>query len=290
MQRLALGTAQFGLDYGVANSQGQMPASEVGRILIAARIAGLEILDTAMGYGSSEQVLGDFGIEDFHIVTKLPGLPIGLVDVDQWVEQQIVSSCERLRASGLYALLLHRPADLLSDKADALARSLKKLKENHVVQKVGVSIYDPEELTPIERILDIDLVQAPLNVIDRRLQTSGWLHRLREDGVEIHTRSAFLQGLLLMARSDMPEKFERWSSMWDQWQRYLKDTEISALSACLAYPLSLPEVDRVVVGVDSARQLDDILTAANSHNQSADTSFMTSSDTQLINPSKWSDL
>jgi hypothetical protein len=134
----------------------------------------------------------------------------------------------------------------------------------------------------------IDLVQAPLNVIDRRLQTSGWLHRLKDAGVEINTRSAFLQGLLLIDRNDMPAKFERWSVMWDQWHQRLNRSGTTALCACLSYPMSLPEVDRVVVGVQSAKQLEDILATASTFYQSLDTSFMVSTDEQLINPSQWS--
>jgi aryl-alcohol dehydrogenase-like predicted oxidoreductase len=274
MQRLALGTAKFGLNYGVAKSRGQTVVAEVERILSAADIAGLDTLDTAIGYGDSEQVLGDIGFESFDIVTKLPALPKDQVDVIQWVEQQLEDSCERLKRPGLYAVLLHRPTDLLGAGGKALARSLQVLKEDRVVQKVGVSIYDPEELTPIEKILDIDLVQAPLNVVDRRLQTSGWLHRLKDSGVEIHARSVFLQGLLLMDRSDIPPKFERWSRLWDDWQHFLSEKGTNALSACLSYPLSLPEVDRVVVGVDSSQQLKDIVAVAEGVDHSIDTSFM----------------
>ena len=288
--KIALGTVQFGLPYGITNQAGQTSPEEAVKILSLAKNAEIDVLDTAIGYGDSEQVLGELGFEGFNVVTKLPALPIDLVDVDQWVTQQIARSRQRLKASSLYAVLLHRSADLLCDSGEGLARSLQMLKEGGVVQKVGVSIYDPDELTPIERILDIDLLQAPLNVIDRRLQTKGWLHRLKDAGVEIHTRSAFLQGLLLMSRNAIPPKFERWSRLWDDWHEFLSQIGTSALSACLSYPLSLKEIDRVVVGVDSSQQLKDIIVAAEGIDHSMDTSFMVSSDKRLINPSHWSAL
>ena len=134
------------------------------------------------------------------------------------------------------------------------------------------------------------MIQAPLNVIDRRLQTSGWLDRLKDDGVEVHTRSAFLQGLLLMERNKIPQKFSRWSKLWDQWHEKSKNTVVSRIAACLAYPLSLEQVDQVIVGVDSAVQLLEILQAAMKVNEGPDTSFMCSSDLDLINPSNWNQL
>jgi len=288
--KIALGTVQFGLPYGITNQYGQISPAEAVKILSLAKNAEIDVIDTAIEYGDSEQMLGNVGFEGFNVVTKLPALPIDRVNIAQWVTQQIARSRQRLKASNLYGVLLHRPADLLGDGGKALARSLETLKEAQVVQKVGVSIYGPDELAQVGDISNIDVVQAPLNVVDRRLQISGWLHRLKDSGVEIHTRSAFLQGLLLMDRRDIPPKFGRWSRRWDEWHQFLSQTGTSALVACLSYPLSLPEVDRVVVGVDSSQQLEDILSAAEGVDHSIDTSFMVSSDKRLINPSHWSAL
>ena len=115
--------------------------------------------------------------------------------------------------------------------------------------------------------IEVDLVQAPLNVIDRSLQTSGWLNRLKHNGVEVHARSVFLQGLLLMDRSEIPEKFSPWASLWDQWHEKLKYLGISPLTASLAYPLSIEQVDRVVDDVNSTKQLEAILAAVNMSNK-----------------------
>jgi len=289
-RKIALGTVQFGIDYGVTNQCGRTPPEEAIRIISLAKKAGINTLDTAIGYGDSEKVLGEIGVSDFQVVTKLPALPKDLIDVGVWVKDQINSSLTRLKNLTLYAVLLHRPADLLGGNGAALFKALEKLKDDELIEKVGVSIYDPDELDAISTMMAIDLVQAPLNVIDRRLQTSGWLHRLKDAGIEIHTRSTFLQGLLLMNRNDIPAKFGRWSDMWDQWCQQLNKSGITGLRACLSYPMSLSEVDRVVVGVDSAKQLEEILFAATVIDQSLDTLFMMSSDTHLINPSLWSSL
>ena len=288
--KLALGTVQFGLKYGVANEAGQVKGAEVDQILIQARKNGINILDTAIAYGTSEEILGKVGVDGFQVVTKLSSLPDNLNNVASWVTEQVRESLARLGQKKLYGLLLHRSRDLFGSKGAQLIRALADLKNSGVVQKIGISIYSPDELEVFCNKIKIDLVQAPLNVADRRMETSGWLDRLKDDGVEVHTRSAFLQGLLLMERSKIPQKFSRWACLWDQWHEKLQDSGASPLEACLAYPLSLEQVDQVIVGVDSASQLSEILQAANNVNEGPDTSFMRSTDLDLINPSNWNHL
>ena len=204
--------------------------------------------------------------------------------------EQVRESLARLGQETLYGLLLHRTQDLLGLNGAHLINALADLKNDGVVQKIGVSIYSPDELEVVRNKIKIDLVQAPLNVVDRRLQSSGWLDRLKDDGVEVHTRSTFLQGLLLMERSKIPQKFWRWSNLWGLWHEKLKVLGASPLVASLGYPLSLKQVDQVIVGVDSAAQLSEILQAAENAIEGPDTSFMSSADLDLINPSNWNHL
>ncbi len=288
--KIALGTVQFGLDYGVANEAGQVKSGEVKQILSEAKKNGINMLDTAIAYGTSEEVLGKAGADDFRVVTKLPSLPSDEGNIACWVRDQVAASLKRLGQETLYGLLLHCPQDLLGLNGSALIQALASLKNDRVVQKIGISIYCPDALEEILKKTPIDLVQAPLNVVDRRLQSSGWLYRLKDDGVEVHTRSAFLQGLLLMERSKITQKFSRWSNLWDQWYEKLKVQGVSPLAASLAYPLSFEQVDKVIVGVDSAPQLLEILQAAKNANEGPDTSFMCSADLDLINPYNWNHL
>jgi len=202
----------------------------------------------------------------------------------------VEASLARLGQKQIYGLLLHRPNDLLGAQSKLLIEALIALKEAGVVQKIGISIYSPDELDAIRKKVQIDLVQAPVNVIDRRMETSGWLDRLKDDGVEVHARSVFLQGLLLMERGKIPQKFSRWSMLWDAWHEKLQNSGASPLAACLAYPLSLRQIDHVIVGVDAATQLAEIIQASNKTEADLDTSFMTSTDTNLISPSNWNHL
>lgn len=285
--KLALGGAQFGLAYGVSNQSGQISLVAAREIVGLARLAGVDTIDTAIAYGDSETCLGAVGVDEFKVVTKLPPMPDDIVDVAVWLRDQIKGSLDRLGVARVHGLLLHRADQLLGKRGQALAAALQHARQDGMVAKVGISIYDPEQLAAIMPVCPPDIVQAPLNLLDRRLETSGWLQRLHDAGVEVHTRSAFLQGLLLMDRAAMPPRFERWRSLWDTWQVWLDAHALSATRACLQYPLSLPQVDRVVVGVSSTSEfkmlLDDAAVVANA----VELPDLASTDLDLINPSNW---
>lgn len=289
MSRLALGTVQFGMAYGIANHVGQVTRQEANLMLRLAENYGIDTLDTAIAYGESETCLGEAGIQNFKVVTKLPKIPADCADVSAWVQRQVASSCTRLGVSALYGLLLHHSENLLGAQGAELYQAIQNLKDIGQVEKMGVSIYSPDELDAIGNRFHLDLVQAPLNIVDRRLITSGWLQRLSENGVKVHIRSVFLQGLLLMPQASVPDKFFPWQDLWVQWFDWLSSHDASAAEACMAFPLSFPEVDRVVIGAVSLDQLTQINKAANLA-QLKDFPDFLCHDEKLINPANWSQL
>jgi aryl-alcohol dehydrogenase-like predicted oxidoreductase len=288
---LALGTAQFGMAYGVANQSGQVSADEVGRILALAREHGVDTLDTAMDYGTSEASLGAQDVAGFKVVTKLSAMPEDVADVDVWVQGKVADSLQRLQVSAVHGLLLHRPHQLHGPRGPELTRALLGLKARGLVRKIGASIYAPDELGSVCGACPIDLVQAPFSLIDRRLHSSGWMDRLHEAGVELHVRSAFLQGLLLMPRAAIPDKFNKsWSEVWDAWHAWLADRpNASAAQVCIGFVQSFPQVDRIVVGVDGQAQFAQLIAASSASPQS-DWPAISVADETLVNPSKWNSL
>jgi aryl-alcohol dehydrogenase-like predicted oxidoreductase len=289
IMKLALGTAQFGLPYGVANQRGQVSLAEAAAILQHARAAGIDTLDTAMAYGASEEVLGQIGIQGWRVITKLHLTPGVCIDDPMWIEQAVHASLDRLGVTSVYGLLLHRPEQLLGDQGEALYENLQRLKSDGVIKKVGISVYSPNELDKLMSRYNIDLVQAPFSIMDRRLITSGWMDRLVSAGVEIHARSVFLQGLLLMEPEKRPGKFARWQPLWAQWQDWLHNNRITSLQACLGFALSHSAIGRVIVGVDSQDQLKEILSALYGA-VPLPPAELCSEDIDLINPSRWSRL
>ena len=287
--RLALGTAQFGMRYGVANQTGQITQLDAKKILQFASDSGINVLDTAISYGESESCLGEAGVQDLKVVTKVPAIPPCCNDIAGWVSEQIKISMSRLHVKELYGLLLHRSEDLHSSNGRLLYEALLKLKDGGQVRKLGVSIYSPYELENMPDFLKIDLVQAPFNILDRRLCVSGWLDRLNDRGVEVHARSIFLQGLLLMKPSERPSKFSRWAVLWSQLDSWIDQRGLTPLEACVRFVLSYPQIRKVIVGVDSILQLQEILLASEKSPLEVPSALSTI-DPNLLIPSNWAAL
>ncbi len=288
MSRIALGTAQFGLPYGIANQVGKVPLHEAELIIKYANDCKISFIDTAIAYGDSETCLGSIGVKSFKVVTKLPPVPesIDFYDVPNWINHQVHSALNRLGLASLYGVLLHKPNQLLTKLGMPMASALIELKERGLIEKLGVSIYAPEEIESVKHIFPIELVQAPFNVLDRRLLTKGFLQTWENCGIELHARSTFLQGLLLMPMASIPSRFSHWNSLLRTWNDWLCDNNISALQACLAFTLSQPEFKRVVVGVDSVDQLREIVSAAAMYREYK-LPDIACDDINLIDPSRW---
>jgi hypothetical protein len=286
MSRLALGTVQFGSRYGVANISGQIAPPEIAAILERAYGAGIDTLDTAIAYGDAEARLGDAGASSWRVITKLPSLPNDVTDVTQWIDAQVLGSLRRLRTVQLDGLLLHKSADLFGPHGTRFIEALGSLKARGWIRCAGVSIYDPAELERIWRVWRPELVQAPCNVFDRRVARSGWLATLQQHGVRIHLRSIFLQGVLLMPAARRPPWFGRWQGLFDRWLNWCGQQHSTPLMAAVAFARSLPGVERLVIGVDSARQLQEIVVAAEA-DMPIPPEELCSEDLDLIEPSRW---
>lgn len=287
-QKLALGTVQFGLAYGIANKDGAVEQSEAAAILKQAKTLGVDTLDTAVAYGESEAMLGRLGTEGFAIISKLPNLPVDCADAGAWVQDELQASLARLGKAHLSGLLLHRPADLLGEQGEALYKGLVEARNSGLTAKIGVSIYDPVELDALCARYDFDLVQAPFSILDNRMVDSGWADRLQQRGTELHLRSAFLQGLLLMPADKRPQRFERFAPVWSCWEAWLRTSGLTPVQACLRAALACSHASKVVVGVDSCSHLLEIAAAAQGVLPALP--VWPPFDPVLVNPSTWKSL
>ena len=285
--KLALGSANFGLNYGIKNNTGKISHEELENILSEAELSGIKLIDTAQAYGDSESRIGSLCSEGrFELVTKI-GVDIEKDYPNNNVDRLVKTSCKRLNLSRLYAVMLHRPQVLLGDYGSMIISELQILKEQNVISKVGVSIYSPEILKEISKLLQLDIVQVPFNIFDQQIMSSGWSDRLKDNGIEIHTRSAFLQGLLLMNQSSLPKFFYRnWTDHFNSWYDFLKSSGNDPLTAALTFVLKQEWIDKVVVGVDNASQLKNLTKIENRMDQ-IQYPQLECNDTNLINPSKW---
>ena len=209
--KIAIGTAQIGMDYGIANNMGKPDLDEVKKIFDIASKNNIDTFDTALNYGDSEKIIGIIGISESKVITKLPAFNGRKEEIREWLNEKINQSFENLQADSIFGLLLHNPKDLINnDIGEELIQGLNQYREEGKIKKIGVSVYSPDELEELISNLKIDIIQAPLNIMDRRLLTSGWMERLKSLGIEVHVRSIFLQGLLLMKQEDLPDQFKKW--------------------------------------------------------------------------------
>lgn len=286
MTHLSLGSAQLAQDYGVSNRTGTPSIKEASVIIEVARELGVTKIDTAPNYSSSENLLGQMGLEGFEVTSKIPSIAGGAGTIEDAVNKSVLDSLDRLKIDRLEGLLVHNPEEWTVFNSQSGRALVDRLKAEGVIKKFGVSIYHPEELDRDYKRGSIDIIQAPLNVFDTRLAKSGWMARLADDGVEIQVRSVFLQGLLLMERKDMHSYFDTWGEALDRWEKHKKDTKIDALAYCLAFVAGFSEVDTVIVGVQDHQQLKMLVKRFSGAND-ADHEDLSCQELGLIDPSRW---
>jgi aryl-alcohol dehydrogenase-like predicted oxidoreductase len=277
--RLGLGTAQFGYAYGISNTVGQVPLAEVRAILARAAEAGVSLLDTAANYGKAEQVLAQCDTDAFRMVSKAISAKAG-------IPAMIVRARESARTLGrLDALLVHAVSDLLGPDGDEVWRALRQLKDEGVTKAIGISAYVASDPAGLARRFRPDVMQVPFSLLDQRLLHDGSLSRLKDLGVEIHARSLFLQGLLLMTQP--PEKLRDAVPLLRAVRDRIAAARSTPLAAAVSFVLSRPEVDVAVVGVTSRRELDEVLTAAPSILPAQDWAACALEDERILTPSRW---
>jgi aryl-alcohol dehydrogenase-like predicted oxidoreductase len=288
--KIGLGTVQFGVDYGISNLNGKTALDEVGKILDVAESAGILTIDTAANYGDSEAVLGAALKKgaNFNIVTKTPGFDKNLITQEDalFLERTFRASLIKLKVPATYGLMVHHGENLLSDGGEHLMEMLLKLKDEGIVKKIGASVYNAREIEGLLKKYMIDIVQLPINVLDQRLLTSGTLMHLKRAGVEIHARSAFLQGLLLMEPDQLPAHFSTVVAQLKSFRVASAARNLSPVQAALGFPLGLKEIDAVICGVNDHEQLQDICTSARAVESEFYEQF-SFDDERILNPSCW---
>jgi aryl-alcohol dehydrogenase-like predicted oxidoreductase len=271
-QKIGIGTVQFGLDYGISNKEGKTNKSEVEQILKTAELKGIQYIDTASAYGSAEEVIGQYDLKQFKIVSKfMPPLK------GKKISKQFNQSLFKLNQTSLYGYLAHRPLDLLDNPE--LWVQLKKLKSRGLVEKIGYSLNEPFEIHQLlEKGFDPDLIQVPYNYFDRRFEDI--MIDLKKKGCEIHTRSTFLQGLFFMNPKELSVFFEEIKVVLNTIQN------IKPLNgALLEFVLDKTFIDKVIIGVENVEQLKQNINNINDAPQLPDLKNIITEN--ILIPSRW---
>ncbi|MCX6165448.1 MAG: aldo/keto reductase [Ignavibacteriae bacterium] len=251
--KLVLGTATFGLDYGINNASGKISGNNIFDILSFGNEKGIDTIDTASVYGDSEKNIG-IVLNDlqFNIISKLP-------DCKSYdVRKYFFESLENLKQEKIFGYLIHSFDLYKKDKN--IWKELIKLKAEGKVENIGFSLYYPED---IKTFLDDenfpDLIQVPYNVFDRRFES--YFSQLMKMNIEIHSRSVFLQGLVFKTIETLPEYFMKLNGKITLLNSISEKVKISISDLCLCFVLLNEYVNKVVIGVDNIEQLKKLICA-----------------------------
>lgn len=254
ISKLAIGSVQFGLAYGISNKEGVTSSEEVTNILEFAKSQGIQTIDTAVLYGNSEEALGRNDLKDFKVVSKFPNYDTNEVHVNDFVSK----SLEKLNVPNLYAYLAH-DADSIINSPDIWEQLLLS-KNQGKIKKIGVSLYTPEQF---EKLLELniipDIVQIPFNILDRRFQSK--FKTMNDMNIEVHVRSAFLQGLFHMDYEDVQSHFETIKPLLKVFKQEFSKQEL--INYLLNFIMDFPEINQLVLGVNEVTQLKENIDSLN---------------------------
>lgn len=282
--KLALGAVQFGKNYGLVDGK-KISNREFKKIEKLILRSGIKFIDTSANYGDSEKKIGNSSLNKLNIITKIK-LPKKNINVNQWVKRKIFYSLKKLKVNKIYAVLIHDHKDLFGVKGKQYLKYLYHLKDKNIIQKIGVSLYSPNDLKKIWNFWKPDIVQVPLNVIDQRFLKSRWMPTLKKFKILIFVRSCFLQGLLLSDyRSNA--RFKKFYKILDKFSDWCKLNHISRIQACVDFIKAKKNIDYLVIGFNNYSQFKEILESYKNKKINKIPNIFITNKLNLIDPRRW---
>jgi len=279
--KLGLGTVQFGLKYGINNTVGKTDLKEVEKILQRAKSSSISLIDTAADYGDSEENIGMLIGKDpyFSIVTKL--------SKGSGTVESLKNSLKKLKRTNVYGLLIHDFQQYISNPA--AWEEMSTLKAEGSVVKIGFSLYLPEQLEfLINHRSSFDIIQVPYSILDQRFER--YFKELKKEGVEIHVRSVFIQGLVFQPAKDLHPFFKPIKEKIQKLNELSELSGKSIQSLCLNFAYSNSEIDKIIIGVDSDENLKRNLEVIDQSIHASEMEILRSlqeHDEEMILPYKW---
>ena len=284
--KIILGSANFDQIYGIKKNF--IKKSEIKKLFDLALKNKIKTIDTSPLYNKSEKIIGLLNNNRFKIISKIPKPPknIKRENIKKWLKQNVMISLKNLKIKKFECLLLHNANSLLCKNGDEIYKGIRNMKINGLTSKIGVSIYDFNVLDKILKKFKFNLIQAPFNILDQRLVEKGWLKKLKKRKIEVHARSIFLQGILLLKHNQLPKKLIKLSKKLVMWENWLKKNKFSSLQVCLSFVLNQRQLDGIVVGYNNTNQLNQILKLKQIKNNFS-LPNLNIKDKKLIDPREW---
>ena len=286
---IILGSANFNQIYGITKNF--IKKKEIKRSFNLALKNNIRIIDTSPLYNKSEKIIGLLNNDKFKIISKIPKIPrnIKKKNIKKWVKLKVINSLKNLKIKKFECLLLHNVDSLLSKNGNEIYKNIKNMKRIGLTNKIGISIYDFNILDKILKKFKFDLIQAPFNILDQRLVTTGWLKKLKKRKIKVYVRSIFLQGILLLKHNQLPEKLKKLNKNLIIWENWLKKNKFKPLQVCISFVLNQRQLDGIVVGYNNKNQLNQIL-KQKKMKSSFSIPNLNIRNHKLIDPRKWLNL
>lgn len=266
LNKLALGTVQFGLAYGINNQTGKPPREKSLAMLDFAYKKGFRVFDTARAYGDAEEILGEFSESRglggaLKIITKLKPNIISEIKgkISDIISGNLEESLSRLKRDYVDGYLLQTPEYIREDK---IVSALVDLKRQGLIKNLGVSIYEEADAIYAAKLKEVDYIQAPYNIFDQRMDKSGFFQLAKKKGKTVFVRSAFLQGLFLMSEDKIPASLEKVKEHLKSLDEIIGRYGLTRAQTALLFSLENKDIDYVVFGVDNLEQLKEIINLA----------------------------
>jgi aryl-alcohol dehydrogenase-like predicted oxidoreductase len=282
---LALGSAQFGSDYGISNPRGRVSEDEVCQILKLAADCNITRIDAAYYDGDVERTLGRAWPFPSPFKPQIRALRVehGL----EWVESRLKRSIAYMGLTRAHAVLVDSADDLLGPMGDALWERLQRLKSENYISHIGIACQTHDQPLLLAKRFRPDIIQVPVSIFDQRLIRSGALRAIKALGIEVQARSVFLQGLIFLPRQDLPLALSHFGPQLSKMRRHMLETGTDPLHAALGFVMAQDAISSIVVGVTSAAELRAIIAVADRACPKLDWSQLSTDDERVLDPRQW---
>ena len=288
-KNLVLGSANFTSGYGLRSSKG-FTITQLNLISDILKKNNIKFIDTAYSYKGSQSKIGKSNLKKFKIYTKIPKfLYRKKLDIKAWIDKIIKKSLKQTKQKYFSGVYFHNYKDLLSKNGDYFFSALSELKKQGLIKKIGVSVYSPQELNDVINKFQIDIAQIPLNIFDRRFLKNNFLKRIKKLGIEVHARSIFLQGLLLMGPNEVPAYFKKWNKLFKNWNEWNNENKQNKIRTCFNFINSIKYIDKIIIGINSIYELK-ILIDFYKNSKGKFPKKIYTLDEKLIDPRLWRNL
>lgn len=266
ISKITLGTAQLGFNYGIANVNGKPDFNKSIEILNYSWQNEINTFDTSPLYGNSEKLIGSFissksidNLENLIIISKLPRIQLEdkltFDNLYMHIKNQIFQSIKNLQIKRIPIYLIHHTPDI-NIKNGLIIDCLTQIKSDGLIDKFGISAYNPEEVKTSLKFKDISVIQIPINIFDQRLIRNGLLKELKKRGYIIFARSIYLQGLFFISPEKLPKNLKIAKEPLLKLQTIIKEYDIDIDKLTFLFVRDLPEISSLVIGTEKVKQVE----------------------------------